>query len=214
MAIRPLEAEADAARRERDMVLSALETERSRLASAIHDGPLTDLALLTLQLDAAGDRQRAQLARSIAGDLRSLGNELRVPLLDDLGAGAAIEWLAGRISQRTQVDIETELAVDEHRPPAPVELAIFRVAQEAILNATKHGQGPVKVRYSSDQAATRLVVTDAGPGIAPSAQDVAARSGHLGLTLMGRRAEAIGARLEIRSLQDGGTQVDLSWPAT
>ena len=213
VAIRPLEVEADVARRERDLVILALEADRGRFASAIHDGPLADLTLLTLQLDAAGDKENAELVRSVAGELRSLGNELRVPIVDDLGAGPAIEWLAQRVSERTDTPIETELQGCGDRPPAAVELAIYRIAQEAIINAAKHGRGPVIVRYDADPSAASLTVTDAGPGISAAAQEQAARAGHLGLMLMARRAEAIGARLEVSPVGGGGTRVNVEWGA-
>ncbi len=210
-AIKPLEAEIDTAHRERDLVLSALEGERGRVASAIHDGPLADLTLLTLQLDAAGDSQNAALIRSVAGELRALGNELRVPILDDLGAGPAIEWLAGRVSEHAHVNVEVAVLGNRERPPATVEVAMYRIAQEAIFNAAKHGGGPVVVRYDAKSATASLRVTDAGPGISALARELAVREGHLGLVLMARRAEAIGARLQISPALGGGTSVNVEW---
>lgn len=122
-----------------------------------------------------------------------------------------IEWLVDRVSERTQMLIQTELQGGGGRPPASVELAVSRIAQEAILNATKHGRGPVIVHYEADPMTAWLSVNDAGPGISAAAQEQATREGHLGLALMARRAEAIDVRLEVASLQGGGTRADLRW---
>ena len=213
-AIEPLAAEVGTVRVERDLVVLTLEAERSRIAETIHDGPLGDLALLIQRLDVTSDGKSAALARSIAGDLRAIGNELRLPILEDLGAGPAIEWLAGRVSERTQVTIETELRPSVGRPPAPIELAVFRVAQEALVNATKHGRGPVTVRYADAPSTATLSVTDSGPGISEAVWSQSPREGHLGLRLMAQRAEAIGARLVVAPVRAGGTEVRLEWVAS
>jgi signal transduction histidine kinase len=212
-ALQPLEAEVAEARTERDLVVVTLEAERRRVASAIHDGPLGDLALLTLRLDAIGEDDSAAIARSVAAELRALGNDLRVSILDDLGAGPAIEWLAERISEQAQVPIETDLRPVEGRPPALVELAVYRIAHEAILNATRYGRSPIRVRYEAHPQVASLDITDAGPGIPPTAREKSLREGHLGLALMAWRAEGIGARLEIAPLESGGTRVALRWAA-
>jgi signal transduction histidine kinase len=210
VAIRPLEAEAGVALSQRDLIVAAADAERYRMASALHDGPLGDLALLVQRLDATGDGENAALARVVAADLRALGNDLRVPILDDLGAAPAIEWLVDRVAERSHMTIETELAAFV-RPPGNVELAIYRITQEALVNAVKHGRGPVRVRYVSEPRAVSLSISDAGPGLDGDAPVRALREGRLGLLLMRQRAEAIGGRLVLRTLGTGGTEVGLTW---
>jgi signal transduction histidine kinase len=197
---------------ERDQVVAAMETERSRLASVLHDGPLADITLLIQRLDDRGDADGAAVARSIASELRSIGSELRLPILDDLGAGPALEWLVGRMSQRTGSDVHLEHSTVA-RPPAPVELAAYRVAQEALVNAVKHGASPITVRYRATPQAVTLSVDDAGPGLEPGAPIRAEREGRLGLASMAHRAEAIGARLALAVRPEGGTHVELEWRA-
>lgn len=211
-AIAPLERVAGSFREQRDLVVTVLEFERGRVAEAIHDGPLADLALLVQRLDRDGDPEVAALGRTISAELRSISHELRVPLLEDLGAGAAIEWLAERIGERTRVAIAAELATTA-RPPAPVELAFFRIAQEAIMNAVRHGAGPIHVRYAADRRSAALSVSDAGGGLDESAQARSLADGHLGLLLMNQRAEAIGATFSLESVSGGGTRVELEWEA-
>ena len=98
------------------------------------------------------------------------------------------------------------------RPPN-VELAFFRVAQEALSNAVKHGKPPIVVRYSTSVAGASLSIDDAGPGIEPGAGDAAESDGHFGLINMQQRAEAIGAILDVRRWPAGGTHVKLDWRA-
>ena len=82
-AIAPLERVAGSFREQRDLVVTVLEFERGRVAEAIHDGPLADLALLVQRLDRDGDPEVAALGRTISAELRSISHELRVPLLED-----------------------------------------------------------------------------------------------------------------------------------
>jgi signal transduction histidine kinase len=215
VAIRPLAREAGSAISQRDLVIAASEAERNRLASALHDGPLGDLALLVQQLDAAGDADNAAIARSIATDLRTIGNDLQLPILEDLGAGPALEWLVDRVARRAGADVRLELDfVADVRPPAEVELAVYRIAHEALLNAIKHGRPPVTVRYASRADGVSLTVDDAGPGIEVEAVARALREGRLGVVSMRQRAEAIGARLVIGQATYGGTHLGLRWTPT
>jgi two-component system, NarL family, sensor histidine kinase UhpB len=130
---------------------------------------------------------------------------LRLPVVDDLGAGPALEWLTERVGRLAGTEIELERA-DDGRPPIDVEHAVFRVAQEALANAARHGRPPIRVRYEADASHTSLVVRNAGARSAVEAEE------GLGLVGMRERAHAIGADLEIGSSGDG-TRVALMWPA-
>jgi signal transduction histidine kinase len=88
---------------------------------------------------------------------------------------------------------------------------MYRVAQEALVNALKHGSPPVHVMYVTSPDGTRLQVDDSGPGISPDATARAERDGRLGLLSMAQRAEAVGARLSVRAVASGGTRVVLEW---
>lgn len=209
-ALQPLAGLAGAAQTHRDRVVAGADAERLRLASVLHDGPLADITLLIQRLDDRGDADSAAIARAIATELRAIGSELRLPVLDDLGTGPALEWLVGRLSARTGTAVTLRhdtLA----RPPAGVELAMYRVAQEALVNALKHGSPPVSVRYRASHDGARLQVDDSGSGIPPDAMARAERDGRLGLPSMVQRAEAAGARLSVGTVVGGGTRVVLEW---
>jgi signal transduction histidine kinase len=196
---------------QRDLAVAAAETERARLAADLHDDALQQLTMLVRSLDEAGHEKEAGEAREIATKLRSIVGDLRLPILDDLGAGAALEWLVERVEPLAGGPVRLERS-DQARPPANVELAVFRVAQEALTNAIKHGRPPIAVHYDvrADGRVT-LAIDDAGPGIGPSAAEEAPHQGHFGLANMQQRAEQIGAMLDVRRWPAGGTRVALEW---
>ncbi|MFN8622909.1 MAG: hypothetical protein U0869_19400 [Chloroflexota bacterium] len=213
VAIRPLAAVAATADTHRDEVIAASEAERTRLAQALHDGPMGDITLLVQRLDASGDPDNAAIARAIATDLRSIGNDLQLPILDDLGAGPALEWLVARVARRSGAEVRLQLDA-AGRPPREVELAVYRIAQEAVVNAVKHGGGPVEVRYRADATTAILTVDDGGPGWPDGVAEAARAGGRLGLVTMAQRAEAVGARLELGLSETGGAHVGMRWAAT
>jgi signal transduction histidine kinase len=206
--LRPLLSRADRSRLERDIFAEAIEAQRSMIAADLHDDVLQDLAHLVRRLDQGGDAESTRLARDIADRLRDLTYELRLPLLDDLGVGPALEWFAGRLERLRGVRIDYEHLADG-RPPTNVELAFFRVGQEALTNAVKHGRQPIVLRYEAAASCATLSVRDAGPGLAADVPFPGGR--HLGLVSMRQRAEMIGARLAIGDADGGGTLVTMEW---
>jgi signal transduction histidine kinase len=210
--VRPLARLATRATLQRDLVVAATEAERARVAADIHDDALQELTLLVHRLDAAGDTEGAEIARTVSDRLRAICGDLRLPILDDLGVGPALDWLVLRIERLAGGEVRLE-RVDGDRPPPDVELAFFRVAQEALSNAVKHGKPPIVVRYSTSPAGASLSIDDAGPGIEPGAGETAEPGGHFGLANMQQRAEAIGAILDVRRWPAGGTHVKLDWRA-
>lgn len=211
LALNPLITLARRTELQRDVAVAAAETERARLAADLHDDALQQLTMLVRTLDEGGQKEAADEAREIATKLRSVVGDLRLPILDDLGAGAALEWLVERVEPLAGGPVKLERS-DETRPPANVELAVFRVAQEALTNAIKHGKPPIAVRYDvrTDGRVT-LAVDDAGDGIGPDAAEDAPKQGHFGLLNMQQRAEQIGALLDVRRWPAGGTRVALEW---
>jgi signal transduction histidine kinase len=210
--VRPLARVARRAQLQRDLIVAATEAERARVAADIHDDALQELTLLVRRLDAAGDTDGADLARGVSDRLRAICGDLRLPILDDLGVGPALDWLVLRIERLAGGEVRLERS-DGARPPADVELAFFRVAQEALSNAVKHGRPPITVRYRSSDGAASLSVDDSGAGIATDAGERAEREGHFGLLNMQQRAEGVGAILDVRRWPKGGTHVQLEWRA-
>ena len=210
-AVRPLARTATVATTQRDQVVAAMESERSRIAADIHDDALQELTMLGWRLDASGDKQSAAQAREVADRLRAILGDLRLPILDDLGTGPALEWLVERVGRLAGGEVRLERA-DAVRPPPQVELAFFRVAQEALSNAVRHGSPPIVVRYWTSPSSASLSIDDAGPGI-NATEAASASAGHFGLLNMRQRAEQIGALLDVRRWPAGGTRVTLEWRA-
>jgi signal transduction histidine kinase len=127
-------------------LIGAQEEERRRIARELHDGAAQDLAGLVLGLEA---RERSpgstdvadlkHLARSTAQDIRELILDLRLRVLDDLGLGAALWWLVQERHPDLHVHLDIEL--ERHLPP-PVEIAMFRIIQEALTNVERHAVAP------------------------------------------------------------------------
>ena len=203
--------------REREAI-RAVEEERARVSREIHDDPLQAIAGVIRQLDEPRpDTVAAQDSlRSVASRLRGVATELRPPALDDLGLVPAL--VAGArapetVEVRMELDNRTGYARSE-RPPEDVELAVYRIAQEAIANADRHSGGRVvAVRGIVAVDHIDLEVHDDGRGITVDEVEAALRAGHLGIASMRRRAAAIGGRLDVDRSPDGGTSVRVRWPA-
>jgi signal transduction histidine kinase len=210
-AVRPLARSASVATTQRDQVVAAMEAERARIAADIHDDALQELTMLGWKLDRSGDMENAAAAREVADRLRAILGDLRLPILDDLGTGPALEWLVERVGRAAGGDVRLERS-DKIRPPAAVELAFFRVAQEALSNAVRHGRPPILVRYWTTPTSASLSVDDAGAGI-DAADAERSESGHFGMLNMRQRAEQIGALLDVRRWPTGGTRVTMEWRA-
>jgi len=202
-------------------VVDTQEEERKRIARDLHDEVNQSLTALLLRIEAAAqeapDHLRAQLAEvkrladQAMGELLDLARQLRPTALDDHGLVAALKTHVREFDERgparTSFWVEPRLGV--LAPDAQV--VVYRVAQEALVNAAQHGAPPIVVRYRSTDAGASLSIDDAGPGIVEGAAETAEGEGHFGLVNMRQRAEAIGAILDIRRWPNGGTHVALEW---
>lgn len=205
-----------------EQVIAAQESERSRLAADIHDGISQRLVSLTYRLDAAsravGDAECGDAVEQIdkARDLvdltlaeaRSAIGGLRPPVLDDLGLAGGLASLAASIAE---VDLDLELA--DERLPEHIEVAFYRIAQEALQNIIKHSRAlTADVRFSVADGVARLEVADSGVGFDPGVTCMTgdAYSGGFGMLSMTERAELVGGRLSVRSRPGSGTTVTVT----
>lgn len=194
----------------------AVEAERARIAREIHDSPLQQLAAVIrrLELVPQASDEVAHL-RGVADELRVVATDLRPPVLDDLGLGAAIESLAEQSNDRKLPVVADVLDASRgdprRRAPAIVELAVFRIVQEAVANALQHANSSrIWIEGRIDESRADISIRDDGRGIEADAVTTAAARGRLGLASMRRRAQAIDAELSI----DGsatGTTVHVEW---
>jgi signal transduction histidine kinase len=196
----------------------AAEQERARLARELHDVPLQELAAVIRRLEIVpGAEAESEDLRALAGHLRNVATELRPPVLDDLGLPAAIDYLAEETTSEA-IPVIAQLVDDtgfgaDRRPPAEVELAMFRIASEAVGNAVRHSGGSeVHVRAAVAPDRVELVVTDDGAGLDRQAAREATKRKRLGIASMRRRAQAIDAELSIDG-SSRGTEVRVVWQA-
>jgi signal transduction histidine kinase len=198
------------------VLLEASEAERARLARELHDVPLQHLTSVIRHLEAKPDAaEETEQLREIAAELRQTATGLRPPVLDDLGLGAALEFLA---MESTSPDLRVTADISDRssssspaRPPSDVEMAIFRVAQEAVNNAIQHaGAHTISIQGDVSATAIQLVVRDDGDGLSNDRQREATWAGRLGLASMRSRAEAIDADLRIGH-GGPGTSVAVRW---
>jgi signal transduction histidine kinase len=211
-----------ARRRER---LAAREAERAAWARKLREQTLEGLRALHGTLNkveeaappAARDLIQQTISRIEAETerLRSLIAEIRPPVLDELGVGAAIEALADRtespaVEVRTLIELGFEKGRIDLRHDEELETALYRIVQEAVGNAIQHANPSsvaVEVFEDDERGDVRIAVRDDGRGFDPSAV-----SG-LGLSGLRERVELFGGSLEIRTSAGEGTEVQVRVPA-
>jgi signal transduction histidine kinase len=196
----------------------AAEEERARISRELHDVTLQGLSAAIRRLELVPQaRAEADSLRAIADELRAVAIELRPPMLDDLGLGATLDYLADQASPwgvEVRTAIVDETGIDPaSRPPAPVELALYRIAQEALANALRHARA-TEIRITARIAvrSIELEIADNGVGLRPEDQRRAVGRGRLGLASMRRRARAVGGDLGIVGSPEG-TRVTVTWQA-
>jgi signal transduction histidine kinase len=155
-----------------------------------------------------------QLTEEVVDELRGISRGLRPSVLDDLGLAAAVGRLLGDVEQRTAITTSIGVTGRARRLPGPLELALFRVAQEALSNAEHHaGAGRLSVGVEFDPRGVRLLVTDDGTGFDPDTAGRHGPRGSLGLLGMRERVHVVGGTLTVHSAPDRGTTVDAWVPA-
>jgi len=210
-------------------VIDAQEKERRRLAGEIHDGISQRLVSLWYHLLAAEDASDngAVLAQELAvakdlvtaalSDARSAIGGLRPSVLDDLGLGPSLESLA-----RSLPVPHVEVSVAAVTLAPHVEVALYRIAQEALQNVVKHARATtVALRLDSEANQVRLTVRDDGRGFeaveahdqaAPGTRAAADGRYSYGMGGIRERAELIGARLTVASRPGRGTTLEVVVP--
>jgi signal transduction histidine kinase len=204
------------------------EAERARLARELHDGPVQELiglgqrAEMAQRLVARGDTARAQtLLGELRGseletveELRRLIGALRPVYLEDLGFLPALDTLVRQAAERTTARVRLEQEGPVYRLAPGVELAAYRIVQEALSNALQHAHAQnIVVRVRSDPQGLALSVTDDGVGFTlPPGPDLFTQAGHFGLVGMRERATLLGGTLQIHTTPGQGTQVAVNLP--
>jgi len=195
--------------------------ERQRLARDLHDAvtqTLFSASLIAEVLPRLWDRdpeegrrrleELRQLTRGALAEMRMLLLELRPTALTEVGLADLLRQLTEAATARARLPV----ALTSEGPchvPTDVQVAFYRVAQEALNNVVKHsGATEASLRLSCDGESAELAISDNGSGFDMNA--VSAE--HLGLRIMKERAEAVGAGLRIESTGGQGTRIVINWP--
>jgi len=209
-------------------IVKAQEEERKRIARDIHDNIGQQMTALQLRLKLLLDKYEQD--PSIAGDLAELQSiadridsdadflawELRPSVLDDLGLAAATEKFLREWSEHFGVSGEfAKVGLDGDRLLPECEINLYRIAQEALNNISKHARAThVSVLLERRDNIINLIIEDNGKGFVTSREAVFTGDDRgIGLLSMKERAELIGGTFEIESTAGGGTTVFVRIPA-
>ena len=204
----------------RDAQSIAIMEERQRLAHNLHDAinqSLFSAGLIAEVLPRLWERDQEEarlavgdllhLTRGAQAEMRALLAELRPATLTDSNLGDLLRLLAHALTGRTNIPVKVEI---ENEPflPAEIQIAFYRVCQEALSNVAKHSNATnVEIYLRQIQEKVEMRIVDNGDGFDLS-QIV---PGHYGVSMMKERAEGVNAQIAITSQPGTGTQVNLIW---
>lgn len=211
----------------REQASLATLQERQRLAQNLHDAVNQSLFSASLiaevlprlwERDPEGGRQSLEdlrrLTRGAMAEMRGLLAELRPLVLTDSELGDLLRQLGDALTSRTNIPVEvTGQGALPAQPgqgalPADVQVAFYRVCQEALNNIAKHARASqVKIDLQYDSEVVALQIRDNGRGFDPARIP----AGHYGLSMMRERANAIGAQLTLASQPGQGTKIVIRW---
>jgi signal transduction histidine kinase len=203
----------------------AAADERTRIAADLHAQVVPAVRRALDEAEHGGSPDRlVETLRAVLADVDAMGAERHSITLDALGLVSAIEQLAERTEERSDVRITIDVASqatpstmatdDGERPPRAVETAALRIAQLALENVVRHAPAAtVRLEVVADPGRVRLVVADDGPGLAPRSGETAAAAGRRGLVDMRMAAESCGGSVVVHSGDGRGAVITFSWPA-
>jgi two-component system nitrate/nitrite sensor histidine kinase NarX len=205
---------------EHAQALAALQ-ERQRLAQNLHDAvnqSLFSAGLIAEVLPRLWEREPEEARRSLEdlrrltrgamAEMRALLAELRPTTLTDTELGDLLRLLANAFTGRTNIPADVTVN-GEGSLPADVQVALYRICQEALNNIAKHaGAEKVEINLQNTPKGLELHIHDDGCGFKPTK---VAPSGHYGLGMMHERTDSIGAKLMITSQPGQGTDVIIHW---
>jgi len=190
------------------------ESERRYIAGELHDEIGSLLTALKITVGMGGGSAIAQAQGIIDEALvkaRNLAQRLRPPMLEHLGLGPTLEWYAKEFTGRTRIAVEVKLDGMDRRFAGDIEIAVFRIFQEALTNIARHAKARDVVAQLTCTATTLgLTIHDNGVGF--DTQAALQQVSSSGLSGMRERGAALGGRIKISSARDGGTVVEVEIP--
>jgi signal transduction histidine kinase len=190
-----------------------------RISAELHDGPTQELTFALLKLDSLA--QHADSGANLAAlenalgkamrETRAIATGLRLPDLEPLTLREVLDRAVRDHKRRTESEVAVCLGALPETVPLAVKITAFRVIQEALANAFRHGGGiDQRVRLESEAGGLVLQVSDGGPGFA--CQGEPASGEHLGLSGMRERVESLGGTFQVASAPGHGTRITAQIP--
>ncbi len=207
-------------------LLQAQDDERRKIARELHDSVGQILTVLGLNVaslamhspalpsDVAETvEQSERLLDQLNREIRTMSYLLHPPLLDESGLGEALRWYINGLRQRTDIDIDLEIAADFGRLSSEAELMIFRIVQEALTNIHRHSHSEMAlIRLTRTDENVTLEIQDWGIGIPPEQlKIIQTRGSGVGIRGMRERVRQMRGELHIESDADG-TRVRVTFP--
>ena len=203
------------------------EEERKYIARELHDTTVQTLVALIYQMDnflagkpALTDPETTKLnaiykrLKWAVEEVRRFSRQLRPPVLDDLGLMPVLEWLTGELKKMYDIEVEVVASGEQKRLQPDTELALFRIIQEALINAARHAKvssASVVIEYL--QFSLRVSVTDRGAGFDLAGKiDSLPRDGKLGLAGIVERVQMLEGKVGIDSVRGRGTTINVEIP--
>jgi signal transduction histidine kinase len=199
-------------------LLRVQEKERQHIARELHDeiGQSLTALKINLQIEQAATAS-ARLTESVSivdrllTEIRELSLSLRPPLLQEQGLSSAVRYLLRSEAQRSGLRTEHRIVVGDARFSPEIELAVFRIVQEALTNVTRHAKATtVTVAVDQDDDVLEVTIKDDGAGF--DMRQIAQSATGFGLLSMKERAELIGGHLEFHSAPGCGTTIQAHIP--
>jgi len=209
-------------------ITRAHEEERLRISRDLHDCTAQSLIAVLHQMHEFNQTVEhlpmtnlkilwgfQEQLKGVLQDVRQLSRDLRPSILDDLGLLAAVEWLVGQLKTEHKLEARLLITGEKRRFSPDIEVALFRIIQEALRNITKHAQATkAQVIVDFQKTETRIAVSDDGNGFKmPANLGELSRLGKLGIDGMQTRVRLIGGKLNVHSSEDSGTIITITIPA-
>lgn len=207
-----------------ERVLAVQEEERRIISRDLHDDVGQSLLALKIALHRLKEHVGAggspllsesiEVTESVQERLHELSVELRPPHLEQLGLPDALRWLVNRQREMTGLAIRCRCRMWRARPRSEIEIACYRICQEALNNAVRHARATViSVELDAADGALTLAIADDGAGFdEKSRRGPPLTSSSLGLITMEERARLAGGRLELRTHPGAGTCIKATFP--
>jgi len=204
-------------------LIEVQDDERRRIARELHDSAGQKLAFVKMSLDILAKKPDLKNHATTVTDclnsvdeaireIRTIAQLLHPPLLDEAGLEPAVRWLADGFSQRAEVAVDVRFTAKMRRLPPNVEIALFRIVQEALSNVHRHSEASkAEISVSAEANSVTLRITDNGKGMRTDSSPAPVVLG-VGIQGMKERLAQLGGTLEVVASDASGTTVTATVP--